>query len=140
MSRWVKATSGRQDRRGTVAEQIASSWALLAGRHGAAADRQGDDEGDQVVLARRGAVKPEPPQHRLQQRHDRRLGDGAQSEAGEGDAELAGGQVQVQLLLDLQPEAREEAALVRLRLQPAGPRPDRREFRGHEIPVQGHEP
>src|SRR5207248_7635343 len=63
----------------------------------------------------------------------------SESQAGQGDAELAGGQVQVQPLFDLQREPREEASLLRLRLEPARPRADRRELGGDEIPVQRSE-
>ena len=54
---------------------------------------------------------PSHAEQRLEQRRDGRLGHGAERQAGDGDAELAGREVQVELVLDLQRQPGEEAGL-----------------------------
>ena len=62
-------------------------------------------------------------EQRIEQRRDGGLGDGAQAEAGDRDAELAGGEVQIELALDLQRKPGEKAGLRRRASSRHGPRP-----------------
>ena len=79
-------------------------------------------------------------QDRLEERRDGRLGHRAQPQAGEGDAELAAGEVQVELPLDLQAQAAARRLCSASASRRDGPGADRRELRGHEIPVEHHKP
>jgi hypothetical protein len=99
-----------------------------------------DDEGDDDRRQRRRRrAKPDRLEDRLQELRERRLAEPAQAQAGERDAELAGGEVPVDVL-DL--PAREHgvaAPLLGELLEPRRPRAGQGELGGDEEAVQQHQ-
>src|SRR5207249_389782 len=66
-------------------------------------------------------------------------GHSAQAEAGDGDAQLAGRKIEIELVFYFQCEAGEDAALG-TELEPRLPRTDGREFNRDEISIEQHQP
>ena len=86
-----------------------------------------------------GLAQPGEPEQGLEQGGDRRLADPAQAQRGHGDAELAGGQIGLQMLEDPGGQPRAGAAGDRQRLEPDGADLDQGELGRDEKGVRGEQ-
>jgi hypothetical protein len=100
-------------------------------------ERRGDQVGERERDRERRAVRDRRAERVLEQRRDRRLAQEADSQRGHGDAELAGGEVLVDVLDLLEDERGAPAALVAQLLEPPLRRADEGELRRDEESVQG---
>ena len=81
----------------------------------------------------------ERDQNRVQQRRNRRLADPAEAERGHGDAELATGEIGLDVAQHLLQQAGAEAVFLRHRVDAEAPALDQREFRGNVKRVGGQQ-
>jgi hypothetical protein len=98
---------------------------------------EGQREGERVAPTLRQAEELEE-RHHEQPVHDG-LRKGAQAQRGDSDAELADGEVLVQLPASVPDHARRRPALLDEPVDLGGADPDEGELGRHEEPVQGHE-
>ena len=101
-------------------------------------EAESDDEADDVHVLRRHA---EVLEQRLERLGHERFADPAEPEAGQGNAELAAGQVGIKVVGDVQRHARQLAAILGAGLQAGTTDLDQGKLRGDKEAVeqyQGH--
>ncbi|OMP13004.1 hypothetical protein COLO4_02447 [Corchorus olitorius] len=100
-------------------------------------DEEGREEGDAVDHL--GAADADGAEQGFEQFGEGRLADPAQAQGGQGDAELAGGEVGVELVVHLLEDAPAPAVLLGDGLHAGGAQLDHGELGGDEEAVEQHE-
>ena len=101
-------------------------------------DDEGDDRRDRVG-GEQGRLRREPGERALDHARQRRLADPAESEGGQRDPELGGGDVAVERLNGRAGEPSFAVARLGHLIEPRPPRADQRKLRGHEEGVGEHQ-